>query len=153
MDKRNKPTERSSRALKRLEAHLVSPNNEESFRGHVGHISPTEDSPADKNAGSARRSVGESEGRRRSRSPSRISKSSRRERGDRSGRNIAREGSRSRSRSRARSTRRKHSRRSHSTSKEPPAWAKELLCQQRQNADELKKLKSQVTVSNQTKVL
>ena len=55
MDKRNKPTERSSRALKRLEAHLVSPNNEESFRGHVGHISSTEDSPADKNAGSARR--------------------------------------------------------------------------------------------------
>jgi hypothetical protein len=75
MDKRNKPTERSSRALKRLEAHLVSPNNEESFRGHVGHISSTEDSPADKNAGSARRSVGESEDRRRSRSPSRISKS------------------------------------------------------------------------------
>ena len=73
MDKRNKPTERSSRALKRLEAHLVSPNNEESFRGHVGHISSTEDSPADKNAGSARRSVGESEDRRRSRSPSRIS--------------------------------------------------------------------------------
>ncbi|CAB4024729.1 Hypothetical predicted protein, partial [Paramuricea clavata] len=28
---------------------------------------------------------------------------------------------------------------------EPPAWAKELFCQQRQNADELKKLKSQIT--------
>ena len=79
------------------------------------------------------------------------SKSSGRERGNlsrssrRSGRKNAGEESRSRSRSRARSTRRKHSRRSHSTSKEPPAWAKELLCQQRQNADELKKLKSQVT--------
>ena len=149
MDKRNKPTERSSKALKRLEAHLVSPNNEESFRGHVGHSS-TEDSPADNNAGSARRSIRESEDRRRSRSPSRRSKSSSRERGDRSrssrrsGRKNAREESRSRSCSRARSTRRKHSRRSHSTAKEPPAWAKELLCQQRQNADELKKLKSQV---------
>ena len=151
MDKRRKPTERSSRALKRLEAHLISPNiNEESFRGHVGHSS-TEDSPADKNVGSARRSVRESEDRRRSRGPSRRSKSSGREREDRSrsscrsGRKNAREESRSRSRSRARSTRRKRSHRSHSTSREPPAWAKELLCQQRQNADDLKKLKSQVT--------
>ena len=83
MDKRDKPTKKASRALKRLEAHLISPNNEES-RGHVGHSS-TENSPVDKNAGSAaRRSVRESEDRRRSRSPSRRSKSSGRERGDRS---------------------------------------------------------------------
>ena len=149
MDKRDKPTKKASRALKRLEAHLISPNNEES-RGHVGHSS-TENSPAEQNDGSARRIVRESEDRRRSRSPSRRSRSSGRERGDRSrssrrsGGKNAREESRSRSRSRARNTRKKRSHRSHSTSRETPAWAKELLCQQRQNADDLKKLKSQAT--------
>ena len=153
MDKRRKPTERSSRALKRLGAHLISPNiNEESFRGHVGHsghVLNRRQPSRKKNFDIARRSVCEGEDRRRSRSPSRRSKSSGRERGDRrlirKIRINAREESRSRLRSRARSTRRKRSHRSHSTSREPPAWAKELLCQQRQNADDLKKLRSQVT--------
>jgi hypothetical protein len=57
--------ERSSRALKRFVAPSISPNNEEILSGHVSHSS-TEDSPADKNVSSSRRSVCESEDRRRS---------------------------------------------------------------------------------------
>ena len=163
MEKQTKSKETSSRALKRLEAHLKSPGssgnrldktasnshgNGPHSRSVEGNISRSSDREIQNrnDVVEPRRSVssGREKRKRSHSSPGSASKSSLRE---------SRSPSRSTGRRRSRNSRGKSSRRSRSSSEEPPAWARELLSQQQRNADELKTLRSQVAAKSNESTL
>ena len=157
MDKHQKTKEKRARALKCLDAHLKSPTSggiqrktrEDNQRDHDRHNSPEAENPGRSERESSHRSVSRSVSHRSASSGHERNARSRRDSSRQSGSRHSRREIRSRSSSsrRARSShesRRKHSRRRRSSSDEPPLWAKELLSQQKKNADELRRLKSKM---------
>lgn len=159
MSKHQQAKEKRARALKCLDAHLLSPTSsgtqrettEDNRRARDRHNSAEVENP-----GRSERESERERGRHSvSRSVSRRSTSSTRERNvrressRRSGSRHSRRETRGRSSSSRRSrssheSRRNHSRRRRSSSEEPPLWARELLSQQKKNADELRRLQSKV---------
>ena len=162
MSEHQQAKEKRARALKCLDAHLLSPTSsgtqrektEDNRRARDRHNNSAEV----ENPGRSERESERERGRQSvSRSVSRRSTSSTRERNVRressrrsqSGSRHSQRETRSRSSSSRRSrsgheSRRKHSRRRRSSSEEPPLWANELLSQQKKNAGELRRLKSKV---------
>ena len=141
MSRNRDSSKKSARAVKRLEAHNKSPKTvvqNEDLAGDGAHEGrPRGDSSGEKSRSSTRDRSVEAETRRESRSHSRASN---RRGHDKSRR---RKDSRSRSNERRRHERsRSRNTRSSSRQSEPPAWAREILERQRQNTEELRRLKS-----------
>ena len=136
MSKNRDSSQRSARALKRLEAHNECPKDiVESEESDGNQNQPREDSSHRRSGSRSRHRSMEVEERSRSRSQasSRHEHSKSRRRKD--------SHSRSYERSRHERSRSQHFR-SSSRQSEPPAWAREILEQQRQNTEELRRLKS-----------
>ena len=155
MDKHQKTKGKRARALKCLDAHLKSPTSggiqrktrEDNQRDQDRHNSAEAENPGRSERESSHRSVSRSVSHRSASSDH--ERNARRDSSRQSGSRHSRREIRSRSSSsrRARSSqesRRKHSRRRRSSSDEPPLWAKELLSQQKKNADELRRVKSKM---------
>ena len=154
MDKHQKTNGKRARALKCLDAHVKSPTSggiqrktrEDNQRDHDRHNSAEAENPGRSERESSHRSVSRSVSHRSASSghEKNARRDSSRQSGSRHSRREIRSRSSSSRASSSQESRRKHSRRRRSSSDEPPLWAKELLLQQKKNADELRRSKSKM---------